>query len=449
MINFRQLPIRLTTFQSLSIGFILIILAGSILLTLPIASANGASQPFIDALFTATSAVTTTGLVVVDTGSFYSLFGQIVILLLFQVGGLGHMIIIALVVLGLGGKLSLSSRMLLHQSLSRTTSVDMIRFAKIVIIFTFLIEFIGASLLSLYWIHYFPLPQAVYSAVFYSVSAFCTAGFGLFADSLSSYQSSVVLNLIIIAICIAGGIGFFVLYDMVTLFDKILRHEHPRQLLVHGKFVLMLSGMLMAIGTVVILVSERVPHSSLLGERLLSSAFQSVSASTTTGFNTVDIGAMTSTSLFTIIVLMFIGASPGGTGGGIKTASFGIMLLFLLSLLRGREDVNIFKRRISPEVINRVFAIGLISILWVVFATAILTTTEKAPFLGIFFEAVSAFGTVGLSTGMTPTLSTVGKIIISMSMLIGRVGPLAIGFSLIGRPKPVSFKYAQTEVLVG
>lgn len=316
MINLQKLPIKLTTFQSLLIGFILIILAGAFLLTLPIASDKSASQPFIDALFTATSAVTTTGLVVVDTGSFYSLFGQMVILILFQIGGLGYMIFIALIVLGLGGRLSLGSRMLLHESLSRTTSVDLIKFAKIIIIFTFLFEFIGALFLSLYWIHYFPLPQAVYSGIFHSVSAFCTAGFGLFSDSFSSYHGSVVLNLVIIVICIAGGIGFFVLYDLVTLFNKSIRRQNPRRLSVHSKFVLMLSVILMAIGTVVIFVSEKGLHVPFLGERLLTSAFQSISASTTTGFNTINIGAMTSTSLFTIIVLMFIGASPGGTGGG-------------------------------------------------------------------------------------------------------------------------------------
>lgn len=435
--------------QTLLIGFILIILAGAFLLTFPIASAKGVSQPFIDALFTATSAVTTTGLIVADTGSFYSLFGQIVILILFQIGGLGYMIFIALIVLGLGGRLSLGSRMLLHESLSRTTSVDLIKFAKLVIIFTFLFEFIGATLLSLYWIHYFPLPQAVYSGIFHSVSAFCTAGFGLFSDSLSSYKGNIALNLTIISLCIAGGIGFFVLYDMVTLFNKSIRRQNPRCLSVHSKFVLMLSIILMAIGTVVIFLSGKGLHVPLLGERLLASAFQSISASTTTGFNTINIGAMTSTSLFTIIVLMFIGASPGGTGGGIKTASFGIMLLFLLSLLRGREDVNIFKRRISSEVINRVFAIGIISIFWVMLATAILTATEKASFLQVFFETVSAFGTVGLSTGITPTLSIAGKILISITMLIGRIGPLAIGFSLVGKPRPAKFKYSEADVLVG
>lgn len=449
MINLKKSSMKFTTFQSLLIGFIFIILIGAILLTLPIASSKGTSTPFIDALFTVTSAVTTTGLVVVDTGSFYSFFGQIVILILFQMGGLGYMIFITLIILRLGGRLSLGERMLLRESVNRPTSIDMIKFTKMVVIFTFFFELIGAILLSLYWMRYFPPSEAIYFGIFHSVSAFCTAGFGLFSDSFTSYQGSVALNLIIIVISIAGGIGFFVLYDIITLFQKSLRHQNPRRLSVHSKFVLMLSAILMAIGTLVIFVSERGLHPFLFGERLLTSAFQSISASTTTGFNTIDIGVMSSTSLFTIILLMFIGASPGGTGGGIKTTSFGIMLLFCFSLLTGKEDVNLFKRRILYQTINKVFAISFIAVLWVAISTVILTYTEKASFLKVFFEVVSAFGTVGLSTGITPTLSVAGKILISITMLIGRIGPLAIGFSLVGKPKKAFFKYAEAEVLIG
>lgn len=447
--NLQKLLRKLTPIQCLVIGFILIILVGSILLTLPIASSKGVSQPFINALFTATSAVTTTGLIVVDTGSFYSLFGQIVILILFQVGGLGYVTFIVLVAHVIGKKLSLRTGITLQKSLAVVSLGDMKKIVKLVIVFTFISEFVGAAILSLYWMREFSAPRSIYLGIFHSVSAFCTAGFGLFHDSFSSYQGSVVINIIISIVCIAGGIGFFVLYDIHILSGRIIRRMRPRRLSTHSKLASTLSITLMLIGVGVIFISEGKLLSPPLGYRLLSSAFQSISASTTTGFNTIDIGAMSSTSLFTVMVLMFIGASSGGTGGGIKTTTFGLMLLFLSALLRGREDINVFKRRISPETVNKAFAIGLMAILLVILDTLILTATEKASFLKILFEVVSALGTVGLSTGITSSLSILGKVIISITMLIGRVGPLAIGFSLFGKPKPLVCRYAEGEVFVG
>lgn len=459
MINSQKFWKEITPAQTLLMGFILMIIAGTILLSLPIASSKNVPQPFIDALFTSTSAVATTGLIVVDTGSFYSLFGQMVLLVLIQIGGLGYMIFIALIILGLGGRMSFSNRILLSESLARPTSIDMKKFVKIVVVFTFVIEAIGAILLSLYWMNYFPTTKAIYSGVFHSISAFCTAGFSLFSDSFSSYRGNIFINLVISAICIVGAIGFFVLYDIYTLSKKVAKPPIRRGLSIHSKFVLLLSIILISIGAVLIFTSgTRLPYetggqgglqSVTLGKRLLSSTFQSISASTTAGFSTVKIEGMSSNSLFVIILLMFIGASPGGTGAGIKTVSFGVILLFLFSLLTGRENVNLFKRRIPPQIINKAFAISFIAILWAVLATGILTVTEKGSFLQILFEVVSALSNVGLSTGITPTLSTIGKVVISVTMLIGRMGPLAIGFSLIGKPKPAAFKYAEADVLVG
>ncbi|MGC8871113.1 MAG: TrkH family potassium uptake protein [Brevinematia bacterium] len=449
MTNLQKLLRQLTFIQSLLIGFILIILIGSILLTLPIASSKGISQPFIDALFTATSAVSTTGLIVVDTGSFYSIFGQIVILILIEVGGLGYMTFIVFISYLLGKKLSLRAGITLQESLAGVSLGNTKKFVKSVIVFTFLFEFVGAVILSLYWMREFPLSRSIYLGIFHSVSAFCTAGFALFPDSFSSYIGSVVINLIISILSIAGGIGFFVLYDIQSLLGKTINHIRPRRLSIHSKLALMLSITLMVIGTGVIFISESGLSSAPLGHRLLSSTFQSITASTTTGFNTVDIGAMKSTSLFAIILLMFIGASPGGTGGGIKTTTFGLMLLSVIALLKGRQDVNIFNRRISPNMVNRAFAVGFTATLLVIFATAILTATEKTSFLRILFEVVSAFGTVGLSTGITSSLSIVGKIVITITMLSGRLGTLGIGFALIGKPKRVFFKYAEEEIFVG
>lgn len=315
MTSLQKLSRQFTPVQSLLIGFILIILVGSILLTLPIASSEGVSQSFINALFTATSAVSTTGLIVVDTGSFYSLFGQIVILLLFQIGGLGYMTFIVLMAYVLGKKLSLRGRMTIQESLAGISLGSIKKFVKAVILFTFFFEFVGAVILSLYFMREFSVSRSIYLGIFHSVSAFCTAGFGLFSDSFISYQGSIVINLIISIVCIAGGIGFFVLSDIHTLFSKTINRVRPRRLSVHSKLALVLSIALMVIGTAVIFISETALSSSSSGHRLLNSVFQSISASTTTGFNTVDIGAMSATSLFAIIFLMFIGASPGGTGG--------------------------------------------------------------------------------------------------------------------------------------
>jgi len=435
---------KFTSVHFLLSGFILLILIGTILLSLPISLAKGSSQNLINALFTATSAVTTTGLIVVDTGSFYSLFGQLVILALLQVGGLGYMVFVISVVAGLRKKLSLKNRMLFHTSIGHF-SEDIIKFVKSVILFTLFFEGMGAVILSLKFMEHFPLRQAIYLGIFHAISGFCTAGFSPFSDSFISYQSSILVNLTLLTICIAGGIGFFVLYDLRTLFTKLNNHLRPRHLSVHSKFVIILSTVIMLAGTGAVFSSTQ----SLFKHPLLISFFQVISASTGTGFSTVNIGSLSGFTLLVIIVLMFIGASPGSTGGGIKTTTFGIMFLSLFALLRGKEDVNLFKRRVSQKIVNRSFSIGLIALLVIISGILILLLCEKTSFLKIFFEVVSAFGTVGLSTGITPFLSVIGKITISIIMLIGRVGPLAIGFSLIRKSIPSSYKYAEGEVLVG
>ncbi|MBU0533946.1 MAG: hypothetical protein KJ887_04010 [Candidatus Omnitrophica bacterium] len=449
MINSQKFWKRITPAQTLLMGFILMIVTGTFLLSLPIATSGNVTQSFVDVLFTSTSAVTTTGLIVADTGKFYSLFGQTVILVLIQICGLGYMIFIALIILGVGGRISFNSRMLLNESLARPSSIDMLKFVKVVIVFTFIIELIGAALLAFHWTNIFPLKEAIYYGIFHSISAFCTAGFSLFSTSFSAYRTNIAINLIVNIVCIAGAIGFFVLYDIYASGKKAIVTKRMPILTVHSKFVLLMSVMLMFLGAVIIFVSQTKVNPSPAGEVLLNSVFQSISASTTTGFNTVDIGAMKSSSLFAIILLMFVGASPGGTGAGIKTVSFGIILIFLFSLLTGKENINLFKRRISSQVVNKVFAISAIAVLWVVLATGILVFTEKAAFLNVLFEVVSALGNVGLSMGITSSLSDVGKIVLSITMLVGRMGPLAIGFSLVGKPKPARFKYSEADVLVG
>jgi len=430
----------LTPIQLLVIGYISISIIGSLLLMLPIASSSGISQNYIDALFTSTSASTTTGLIVEDTGTYYSLFGQGIILLLFQIGALGYMIGVTLMVLGLGGKISITDRILLRESVKRPTTVNMIWFVKIITIITFTIEALGALALSLYWTKDFGFNDALYLGVFHSVSAFCTAGFSLFKDGFIGYQSSILLNVVISVLCILGAIGFFVIYDVLRFFKSSYKKEQ-KKLSVYTKFSFLLTVTLILFGFIIIFLSE--------GNSIMASMFQAISSSSTTGFNSVDISIMGLPSLFIMMILMFIGASSGGTGGGMKSSTFGVLVLFTYYLLKGKKDVNIFKRIISPEKIDKAFGIFITSMIFIVVALGILLFTEEFSFISLLFEIVSALGTVGLSLGITPHLSSIGKLVIISLMLIGRIGPLAIGFSLLGKQKEISFKYPKADIFVG
>ena len=434
----------------LLLGFIFVIFAGAFLLSLPTASTSGNSQSFIDALFVATSAISTTGLTVVDLGSFYSLFGQIVILVLIQIGGLGYMIFVVTIVLQLGGKLSLGGKLILEESMSSPPYEEVSHFSKVIIFITFLFEFLGAAVLSLYWMREFPVKHAIYLGIFHSVSAFCTAGFSLFPDNLSAYRDSIVINVIIGILCIVGSVGFFVIYDVYHMMSRKKREdEPPKRLLIHTKLVLIMLPILIITGALLICLSEWNTPLPSFKDGFLTSTFQAISASTTTGFNTLDTGTVKTLGLATMVMLMYIGASPGGTGGGVKTTTFGLLISSIISVISMKDELILFNRRISPRTKDKAFAICTIAVLLIALDVLILSVTEKASFMEIVFEVVSAFGTVGLSTGVTPTLSVTGKIVLVITMLIGRVGPLAIGFSIRGKCKLVPIKYPEGGILVG
>jgi trk system potassium uptake protein TrkH len=434
----------------LVLGFTLLDLVGTLCLTLPIASRDGTRQPLIDAFFTATSAVTTTGLVVVDTGSYYSLFGQLVILALFQVGGLGYMAFIAFVALIMGRHLSLTAGITLQESVAGVTGGELRQFVMSMFWYTFLFEALGAAVLGAYWLQYLPVPRALYAGVFHSVSAFCTAGFSLFADSFTAYRSSAIVNVTIAVVTFGGATGFFVLRDLTRYAALLRAGARPRRLSVHTRLALSVWLPLTVAGSGIFLLAE--PRSVLgagAGERLAGATFQALSACTTTGFNSIDIGSMTSTSLFWLVIVMFVGGSPGGTGGGIKTTTLGTVLATVIALLKGGEDTVVFKRRLPEDVVRRALTIGLLATVLIVVVTLVLTATEDQPFLPILFEVVSAFGTVGLSAGLTSSLSATAKILLSGTMLVGRLGPLAIGFALLATPKPARFRYAEDKVFIG
>jgi len=443
-------PSKLSPYQIIIIGFISISLIGSFLLTLPFSSANGTTQPYIDALFVAVSAISTTGLSVVDIGSFYSLFGQVVILVLFQIGGLGYMIFVVLVMYGLGIRLSLSGKIVLEESFSSHPYEEVFRFSKIVCIIAFFFELFGAAILSIYWMMEYPAKHAIYLGIFHSVSAFCTAGFSLFPGNFCEYRNSIFFNSIISTLCIGGSIGFPVVYDLYfKLFGNVREGEIQKKLSAHTRLVLVMIPVLLIFGWLLFFVSEwNSPYPSFQ-ERFLASFFQTISATTTTGFNTVNIGILKTTALTSMLVLMYIGAPSGGTGGGVKSTTFGVLISSIVSVISMKDELVLFNRLIPTKIRDKALAICALALLLIITDIILLSITEKASYIEIVYETVSAFGTVGLSTGITPFLSVAGKLTICTTMLVGRIGPLAIGYSIRGKIKTVPVKYPEGVLLVG
>ena len=424
-------------------------MTGAILLSLPISSADGKSQHFLDSLFVAVSGISTTGLTVVDIGSYYSTFGQIVLLCIFQIGGVGYMTFIVFFASIFAIRLPHTAATVAKESLSGSNHGTLGRFFAATLVYTIIFELAGAIILTLFWSEKFPIVKATYLGVFHSISAFCTAGFGLFPDSLMKYKTNIIVNLTIMIVSIAGGIGFIVLHDIYVYAIKRIKNEYPRRLSIHTRIALITTFSVMLAGTIIVLTTEKWSQTEKLSDRIMVSAFQSVSASTTDGFNTIDIGAMNPTSQTALMALMFIGASPGSTGGGIKTTTLGLILIFLWAQLKGRSTINVLRREISVSSVYRAFGVFAWFVIVVVADMIILAATEKASYLQVLFETVSALGNTGLSTGITPALSSTGKIVLIITMFIGRVGPLTLGFALAGRQKPLPYSYAREDIFIG
>lgn len=428
--------------------FMITIFIGTLLLLLPISVQPGNTLSILDALFTSTSATCVTGLIVHDTGTFFSLYGQIVILLLIQVGGLGIMTISSAIAVMLGQKLTLKSENLVQNVVGASSRLDMVQLVRSILLVTVILEMAGAALLFLTFRHDFVSPwRALYCSVFHSVSAFCNAGFSLFPDSFMGYRMNVNINMVITALIIVGGIGFPVMVDVQK---NVLRKMRISRLSMHSKAVLVCTLILILAGTITYFFGEYNATMGKMGfgERLLASYFQSVTTRTA-GFNTIDNGVMSSQSVFVTIILMFIGASPGSTGGGVKTTALVIVIVSVLSLFRGNRDVNLFKRRVSEDTIKRVVALVTISLLFLTMMIFILLQFEPFDFEKVVFEAVSAFGTVGLSMGITGMLSAGGKIIIIMLMYLGRIGPLTLIFAISAMRQKVSYQYIEEKISIG
>lgn len=414
--------LKLSPPQILVLGFAAVILIGTLLLMLPISSASGHSLRFIDALFTATSATCVTGLVVVDTGTYFSVFGQITILVLIQIGGLGFMTMATLFALLLKRKISLRDRLILQEAMNQSSMEGIVRLIRKVLLYSLAIEASCAALLALRWAVDMPFGRALYYGIFHAVSMFNNAGFDIFGGyrSLTGYVNDPTVNIVVMFLIVSGGIGFIVMSDLMD-------YRKSRRLLLHTKVVLSMTAALILIGTVVIFVFEFTNSRTLgplnLGGKLWASFFQSVTPRTA-GANTVDIAGLRQASQFFIVILMFIGASPGSTGGGIKTTTFTLMIGAVVSMLRGREDIVLFRYRLAQERVFKALTITLLALLLIVSVSMVLSTTEERPFLMILFETTSAFATVGLSMGLTPELTEAGKILISLTMFAGRLGLL-------------------------
>jgi trk system potassium uptake protein TrkH len=456
--------------KTLIISFLVLIISGSGLLMLPRAS-TGDNLSFVDALFTATSATCVTGLIVKDTGQDFSLMGQIVILTLIQLGGLGIVVFGAVFALLLGQALSLREQVAMQDLLSARTLSRIGNIIAFIFIGTFVIEAVGAFSLLGMW-NDVPgsvtnIRQQWFYSIFHSISAFCNAGFSLFNKSFIEYNRSWQVYLVICPMIILGGLGFGVLYDLVTtatdrvkrilkkLFFKRYRlsMETPKRLRLQTKIVLSVSACLIVLGMLAILVLERYASGSNSPGKtgVLGALFQSVTARTA-GFNTVDISATSASSKFILILLMFIGGSPGSTAGGIKTVTLAVVVMTAIAALRKRQEVEMFKRSVRIVVVGRAVTVTLLFLAVLFTATLALSISENSqPFTmsDIMFEASSALGTVGLTTGITASLTTAGKFIIIATMLIGRLGPLTLLAALTFDLKPARYNYPDEAVIVG
>ncbi|MBN2105624.1 Trk family potassium uptake protein [bacterium] len=435
--------VRLNTAQIVALSFIVTIFIGMILLTFPTATTDGHGANLIDALFTSTSATCVTGLIVQDTPRYFSQFGQWVILVLIQLGGLGIMTYSAFVALLLK-KLSLGQRKMVQEMFEEEQNVYSMIFY--IVKMTFFVELAGMILLFIRWNFMYKDPmRTLYFSLFHSVSAFCNAGFSLHSNSLENFTGDLWVNGIIMLLIIIGGLGFIVIYETSGQWKK-----HKLRLSTHSLIVIFTSAFLIVLGFLVIFFFEF--DGSLvqypLPTRFLAALFQSVTTRTA-GFNTVPIGPLSRVSLTFMILLMFIGASPGSTGGGIKTTTFAVLLLSVYSILRSRDRVEVFHRTLVPANILKALTVLVFALVLVVIIFGLLLATEDIPYLPLLFETVSAFGTVGLSTGITASLSSTGKLLIVILMFAGRIGPLTLGLALAREMKKRKVGYPDARVMIG
>jgi trk system potassium uptake protein TrkH len=438
------------------LSFAITIVLGAVLLLLPQSTVHPGSLSFCNALFSSTSATCVTGLTVLDTGSEFTLFGQLILLALIQAGGLGIMTISTFFMVLISGRLNIIEREILYDTIGQNPMKNLRRLLINVFIYTISLELIGSGILLIRFIPIYPLKQAIYVSVFHSVSAFCNAGFTLFPHSFIAFKGDWIINTVLCGLIVLGGLGFVVIFELISKRKKPFRIIWSK-LSLHTRLVLCITPALILSGSLLFYMLEynNVLFNMPQSNRIMISIFQSIT-SRTAGFNTIDIGMLRDSTLLVLIILMFIGASPGSCGGGIKTTTFVLFLLSIITRFRLREDVNLFGRRIPQATISKVTVILFSSLFIIIVFTFILLAVEipgtvnqeSRSFLTYLFEVVSAYGTVGLSMGATAHLENVSKFLVVLLMYIGRLGPLTLAIA-IKTKKDLKFQFIEENVVVG
>ncbi|MBD2099519.1 TrkH family potassium uptake protein [Leptolyngbya sp. FACHB-261] len=444
----------MTPARTICLGFLALIAVGTLLLMLPLSTSDGTWSNPITALFTSTSAVCVTGLSVVDIGRFYSYWGQAFLVLLVQIGGLGYMTATTFLLLLVGRRFSLRDKIALQQSLDTPGMRGGLQLVQSIIATTLLFELTGVFALIPVFAQRFSLGESIWQAIFHSVNAFNNAGFSLFSDNLIGYVRSPAVNLIVSMLIIFGGLGYQVILEgYLWLRSKLRRSPERTVFSLNFKVGISTTLFLLIVGTLALLLTEFNNPGTFgplpIADKVMAAWFQAV-VPRTAGFNTVDYGKMTATSLFITIGLMFIGTNPGGTGGGIKTTTFRLLLSCTQSSLQGEEEVDLYDRQVPNTLILKAVGVTVGSLATVIGSTALLSLTDPGiEFISLLLEATSAFATVGLSTGITAGLSASGKLVLITTMYIGRVGILLLMAALLGEPKRSAIRYPEETLLVG
>lgn len=448
--------------RRIAFSFFMVILIGSYLLTLDIAN-KSAPIPYLDHLFIATSATCVTGLVPIVVADQYTVIGQVIILVLIQIGGLGFLTLFSMMIVWFRKKLSYTNKMLMQEALNQNSIKDISIYIKQVIMYTAFFEVLGAVLLSIQFIPDYGVIKGIYYSIFHSISAFCNAGFDLLgANSLISYQTNVLVNCVIAGLIISGGLGFIVWVELRLVLKNYKEHfkvfkfcKFVNSLSLHTKITISMTLFLIVSGTAGIFILEYYNPQTIgqmtLPHKILASFFQSTTLRTA-GFATVDIGSLHTPTKLLMSLFMFIGGSPAGTAGGIKTVTFAIIIFYVIALSRGSDSVKIMKRSIPDQVVKRSLTISMISFSIILICLFILTISENLPFIDLLFETFSAFATVGLTASVTPFLTCIGKVVIIVLMYIGRIGPITMVLLFARKYNQMKGKdvaYPNGNVLIG